>query len=446
MNDKHRDLRAARPALSCCAVLALGALALGCAAVTPAALPPLPRESSAEMQGAYRGVEKAYGRCTDRYLDAQVPWQFYAAIGAGAVSLASIGSATAVGTLAPDDGGRVAAIAGFGVLGLGTAVAASLFGEEAWTQYQRREAYRQVLREASGRTAEAIGDGSAMGMTELTRVLNEECRVVSAATGSASAFPVLQDEARWREHVAKLEAERSLLRQQRSDSKDKLSAALERQRAQGERLRSLEDALAARESQNAALRGEMARLEEEQASLSKRQQQLLEEKRKLEEQTTSYAEMAEALAQEVQQGRVALRRLRNGVVVEMQNKVLFPSGSAELNDTGKETLRAVAGAIKELKERRVRIEGHTDNVPVGRDLPYASNWELSAARALTVTKFLQEEGVDPSIMSAEARSKYAPIASNKTTDGRARNRRIEIYLVPKPTGSKEAVDLGERVE
>jgi len=430
--------------------LRVGALALicnglACAAVTPAALPPLPRNAQPELKGAYRGVEAAYERCGDRYLDAQQPWELYAASGAGAMALLAMGAGTGIGVAAPDDGQKIAAIAGFGVLGLGAAVVAALFGEETWEHWERREAYKQVLRVASGRTAEAIGDKNPLAMTELTRVLNEECRVVTAATGSGAAFPVLQDEMRWRDHAEKLEAERALLQRQKSDTQNKLAGAFERQRSFGERVRTLEDALAARESQNASLRGEMNRLEEEQAALSKREQRLLDEKRKLEEQTTHYAEMAEALAGEVEQGRVALRQLRNGVVVEMQNKVLFPSGSADLNDIGQETLVAVSAAIKGLKDRRVRIEGHTDNVPVGRDLPYASNWELSAARAITVTKFMQEQGLDPSIMSAEARSKYAPIADNKTVDGRARNRRIEIYLVPKPTGSKDAADLGDKI-
>jgi chemotaxis protein MotB len=115
--------------------------------------------------------------------------------------------------------------------------------------------------------------------------------------------------------------------------------------------------------------------------------------------------------------------------------VLFPSGKAELNEAGLETLNAVAEAIKNLKDRRIRIEGHTDSVPVGKKSEFASNWELSSARALAVTRYLQDLGVDPSRMSAEARSQYAPAVSNKSRTGRARNRRIEIYLVPLPAGA-----------
>ena len=161
---------------------------------------------------------------------------------------------------------------------------------------------------------------------------------------------------------------------------------------------------------------------------------LLEEKKKLEAKTNHYEEVASALQTELKDGKIALRRLQNGVVLELPNAVLFPSGKAELNEAGLDTLKSVGEAIKSLKDRRIRIEGHTDSVPVGSNSDFASNWELSSARALAVTRYLQDLGVDPSRMSAEARSQYAPAATNASKTGRARNRRIEIYLVPLPAG------------
>ncbi|MBN2357831.1 MAG: OmpA family protein [Deltaproteobacteria bacterium] len=416
--------------------------AVGCATVSPSPLPPLPKGSAPEVAGAYRGAEKSYDRCSRAYLAAQWPWQLYPALGGGAVAVGAVGTAAGLAGYAHlDRNAALATVAGLGALGAVAAGAAALFGIEAWRQWQREEAYKQVLDVANGRAAEAIAGRDALAMTELTRILNEECRAVSSSNGSTDAFLVLQDEQRWREHVAKLESERTGMVRERDQALRDLDGARGQLNADAVRIRGLEGAVAERESQNTSLRGEVARLEEAQATLSKRQQQLLEEKRKLEEQTTHYAELEKALKAEVAQGRVALRRLRDGVVVEMPNKVLFPSGSADLNDVGKQTLQAVAGAVRNLTDRRIRIEGHTDNVPVGKDLPYASNWELSAARAITVTKFMQENGVSPSNMSAEARSEYAPIAPNANEDGRSRNRRIEIYLVPKPLGSTEALKL-----
>ena len=417
-------------------------LAVACATVTPAPLPPLPKDSAPEVAGAYRGAQTVYARCSDDYLAAQWPWQTYPTLAGGVVAVGAVGTATGlVGFANLERNAALATVAGLGTLGVVGSGLAVLFGVETWRQWQRNEAYKQVLDVANGRTAEAISGRDALALTELTRILNEECRAVASTNESADAFLVLQDEQRWRDTVDKLESERNRFVAELDQAQQDLNGVRGQANADAVRIRGLEGAVAERESQNASLRGELSRLQEEQATLSKKQQQLLDDKRKLEEQTTHYSELETALKAEVDQGRVALRRLRDGVVVEMANKVLFPSGSAELNEVGKKTLQAVAGAVRNLTDRRVRIEGHTDNVPVGKDLPYASNWELSAARAITVTKFMQENGVSPSNMSAEARSEYAPIAPNSDDAGKSRNRRIEIYLVPKPLGSTEAIKV-----
>jgi len=87
-----------------------------------------------------------------------------------------------------------------------------------------------------------------------------------------------------------------------------------------------------------------------------------------------------------------------------------------------------------VKDQTISIAGHTDNVPIGPDLvkQYPTNWELSAARATSVARYLQDRsGIDPRLISATGYGQYQPIESNKTEKGRARNRRIEIVLVPK---------------
>ncbi len=422
------------------ATLALASAA--CATVLPQPLPPLPKDAPAELGGAYQGARAAYQRCGDDYVQAQAPWETYAAAGSGSVAVVSVGTAAGLMSLNDFDAGTRASItASLGTLGLVSGGLATLFGATTLRQWDRAEAYERQLKLANDRVAEAIAGNDTLALTELTRVLNEDCRVVAGSTGAPAAIGIVQDVERWRGDLRRSEAERGELASQLRQSRQSgAKAKLGRGNAE-QRLRDSEDQLARRESENAGLRGELARLEEEQASLSKKQQKLLDDKRKLEATSTRYEEVAQALAQEVKQGRVALRRLRNGVIVEMPNKVLFPSGSAELNELGQQTLSAVAAAIKQLADRRVRIEGHTDNVPVGKKLDFASNWELSAARAITVTTHLQEQGVAPSIMSAEARAEYAPIASNSNPTGRARNRRIEIYLLPKPTGDREASGL-----
>lgn len=411
-----------------------------CATVLPRPLPPLPNDSEAELQGAYKGTQNTYETCGDNYVAAQQPWQLYAGAGTAVLGVAAMGSAAGLMAVPDfDPQTRVGLVAGLGAVGLLSAGGAALFAGQTLAQWSRAEAYKQVLEQAGKRSADAIATRNSMAMIELTRELNEDCRVVYNSNDATAAFAEIQDLQRWRQ-AAKHAEDATLATQKKLQVREQGLAQAEAERKQlGKNLAALQSDFAERESQNANLRGELRRLEDERASLSKKQQLLLDEKRKLEEKNNHYEDVAKALAKEVKNGRVALRRLRNGVIVEMPNKVLFPSGSAELNEIGQETLTAVAGAIASIKDRRIRIEGHTDNVPVGKKLPFANNWELSAARAITVTSFLQEQGVNPSLMSAEARGQYAPMTSNASPEGRARNRRIEIYLVPKPEGDRDAL-------
>ena len=115
------------------------------------------------------------------------------------------------------------------------------------------------------------------------------------------------------------------------------------------------------------------------------------------------------------------------------DKILFDSGSVEINPGGKELLMIMAGSLKENKNQNIVVEGHTDNVPLSAALRnrFPSNWELSTARAAAVARFFQEEGgIMAQRLSARGYSFYRPVASNETEAGRHQNRRIEIILSP----------------
>jgi chemotaxis protein MotB len=115
------------------------------------------------------------------------------------------------------------------------------------------------------------------------------------------------------------------------------------------------------------------------------------------------------------------------------DRILFDSGSVEINPRGKELLMIMAGSLKDNKEQNIVVEGHTDNVPLSPALRkrFPSNWELSTARAATVARFFQEEGgIAAEKLSARGYSFYRPVASNETAEGRHQNRRIEIILSP----------------
>lgn len=122
--------------------------------------------------------------------------------------------------------------------------------------------------------------------------------------------------------------------------------------------------------------------------------------------------------------------LRGGrLLVELPNDVLFASGRSEVSADGRAAVLEVAKALASLQGRRFQVAGHTDDVPIqsGR---FPSNWELSTARAVEVTKLLVEGGVRPEALSAAGHGEFSPVAGNDSPDGRAKNRRIEIVLVP----------------
>lgn len=152
---------------------------------------------------------------------------------------------------------------------------------------------------------------------------------------------------------------------------------------------------------------------------------------------TTLDELRQALARLPQSqpgmSRVAVGVVRDGVVISLSGNVLFDSGRADLKPEGLVLLDALAERLAQLPNE-VRIEGHTDNVPIETDL-YPSNWELSAARATTVARYLAEHGVDPRRLIAAGYGEYRPVASNDTREGRARNRRVDIVVLSSPAGS-----------
>jgi chemotaxis protein MotB len=182
----------------------------------------------------------------------------------------------------------------------------------------------------------------------------------------------------------------------------------------------LREKTAALEMENASLKESVANLkktkEEEVKSVSKTYENLMQE-----------------MKGEIAQGQVAITELKGKLTVDVLDKILFASGEAEVKPEGLAVLQRVIDILKNVKDKAIRIEGHTDNVKIGGALArkYATNWELSAARAINVTRYLQKQGIDPALLASVAYGEYKPIADNSTSEGRAKNRRIAIILQPK---------------
>ncbi len=156
---------------------------------------------------------------------------------------------------------------------------------------------------------------------------------------------------------------------------------------------------------------------------------------------TKLAEMAEArkglesrLKESLESRDVKVTDTGDGIKVEVAERVLFPLGTAQLLPEGREVLTKLAETLAAEPGTHIRIEGHSDNLPINPGAMYfKSNWELSAARATTALRFLEaRSGIDPARLTAVAHGEHRPIAPNDTPENRAKNRRIEILLVEKP--------------
>ncbi len=145
-----------------------------------------------------------------------------------------------------------------------------------------------------------------------------------------------------------------------------------------------------------------------------------------------FAELEQRLKQELNESRFEISQLKNRMtVIKLTSEVLFNSGSAEIKLAGKEVLSLIAESLNRYPDRNINIEGHTDSIPIGKNSPYTSNWELSTARALAaVDYFQQNRQIDPKRLTVVGRGEHHPVANNETVEGRQLNRRIEIRLLP----------------
>jgi len=193
----------------------------------------------------------------------------------------------------------------------------------------------------------------------------------------------------------------------------------------------------------------LAQLEAKELALVTENDRLLKLKADLQERSQRIAELEALIASKDQamrdlknaisnaltafEGKGLTVEQRNGnVYVSMENKLLFKSGSWAIGAEGRtaiEQLGAVLGANPDIA---VLIEGHTDNDPFSSGGPIANNWDLSTKRATAIVQILREnEAINPENLTAAGRGEFAPIASNETTQGKAKNRRIEVVLTPK---------------
>lgn len=148
---------------------------------------------------------------------------------------------------------------------------------------------------------------------------------------------------------------------------------------------------------------------------------------------STHDKLVSELKDQVQKQEVTIKESQESLSLNFVDRILFEFGKADLTPEGEKILEKVGEALKNIKGKKIRVTGHTDNVPIRPDYvhKFPSNWELSAARAASVVRYFQEKpGLDPMELEAVGRSFYHPEASNETKEGRARNRRVEILIAP----------------
>jgi chemotaxis protein MotB len=147
----------------------------------------------------------------------------------------------------------------------------------------------------------------------------------------------------------------------------------------------------------------------------------------------TYDELEKKMQEEIKKGDIRLSQSGGRIKVDLVDKILFPQGDSDLSAGGGNVLSRVGEILANVKDKKIQVSGHTDDIPISDKLKdkYPTNWDLAAARAINVVRYLEEHAKVPGQnLVVAAYGPYEPISSNKTASGRARNRRIEIVLTP----------------
>jgi chemotaxis protein MotB len=193
--------------------------------------------------------------------------------------------------------------------------------------------------------------------------------------------------------------------------------------------------LAKLEAKEKALASEQARLNKLLADFQERSQRVAELEQMMASKEASMKKLKETLSKALNgfEGKGLTVHQKDGkVYVSVENKLLFSSGSWAVNPEGKKAVMEVGKVLASNPDISVLIEGHTDNDAFGGNGQIADNWDLSTKRATAIVGILGEnKSINKQNLTAAGRGEFAPLTSNETADGKAKNRRIEIILTPK---------------
>jgi chemotaxis protein MotB len=172
-----------------------------------------------------------------------------------------------------------------------------------------------------------------------------------------------------------------------------------------------------------------ARLKSSAEELKRALAELAERKAAAEKRVAQFRNLLKRFQSLIDAGKLKVRIIDGRMVLVLPTDILFDSGSAKLSEEGLAAITEVAKILATMKERQFQVGGHTDNVPI-KTSSYRNNWELAADRALGVAEAMIAAGVSGKSLSAASYGEFQPVATNKTPEGKAANRRIDIVIVP----------------
>lgn len=212
-----------------------------------------------------------------------------------------------------------------------------------------------------------------------------------------------------------LEAKAGTLEQKASSLEQKASSLEKTVTAVSKDKSILEGSLTQVQSDNDKLRTALAEMEKNKAETEKR--------------VAEYQDLLVKFKTLIDAGKLNVRMVDGRMVVALNSDLLFRSGSSSLTTDGQKAVQEVAALLQAIPDKKFQIEGHTDNVAISGG-KFASNWELAAARAISVLKKMVEAGMPDTRISAASYGEAKPARPNDTKEGRAANRRVEIVVVP----------------
>ena len=218
---------------------------------------------------------------------------------------------------------------------------------------------------------------------------------------------------------------------------EKLGESRTRLSAKNERIADLEKQLRDFESQMEQLYSEISNRQIDLEGVKTRVAKLQDKKAAVEHEMVAmkntYDRLLSDLKKQLMAKDMTVKQFKKRLTITFVDRILFDFARTDIRPKGKEALSKVGDILKTVKGSQIRVIGHTDNVPISPKFQnrFPTNWELSAARASSVVRYLQQKcGLDPAILRAVGRSFFDPVADNGNEEGRAQNRRVEIILAP----------------